>query len=313
MGRINPYLQIARFDHWFKNVFIIPGAIIALYFDRQFFTPDTFIRLLGILLATGFIASSNYVINEVLDAEHDKKHPVKRHRPVPSGVIYIPLAYAEWIILATIGLAMAYFLGPRIFIVGLFLWIMGCVYNIPPIRSKEKPYLDVLSESVNNPIRFLMGWYGTGTVLTPPLSILIAYWMIGAFLMTVKRVAEYKRINHRETAITYRKSFAYYTEERLLGAIIFYVSMFAFFLGMFLIRYRIELILSTPLFAGFVVLYLKMGFQYNSPTQYPEKLYKERGLMAYLGLCVIFVLMLFFIDIPDFTPVVPKNSCLILV
>ena len=119
-----------------------------------------------------------------------------------------------------------------------------------------------------------------------------------AFLMTVKRVAEYKRINHRETAITYCKSFAYYTEERLLGAIIFYVSMFAFFLGMFLIRYRIELILSTPLFAGFVVLYLKMGFQYNSPTQYPEKLYKERGLMAYLGLCVIFVLMLFFIDIP---------------
>ena len=93
MGRINPYLQIARFDHWFKNVFIIPGAIIALYFDRQFFTPDTFIRLLGILLATGFIASSNYVINGVLDAEHDKKHPVKRHRPVPSGVIYIPLAY----------------------------------------------------------------------------------------------------------------------------------------------------------------------------------------------------------------------------
>lgn len=67
---------------------------------------------------------------------------------------------------------------------------------------------------------------------------------------------------------------------------------------MFLIRYRIELILSAPLFAGFVALYLKMGFQYNSPAQYPEKLYKERGLMMYLGLCVILVLMLFFIDIP---------------
>ena len=229
MKRLYPYFQIARVDHWFKNVFVIPGVIIALYFDRHLLDPGMLFRLLGVLLATGLIASSNYVINEVLDAEYDKKHPVKRQRPVPSGLIHIPFAYVEWIVFAVLGLAEAYYLGPRIFFVGLSLWLMGCAYNIPPIRSKEKPYLDVLSESVNNPIRFLMGWYGTGTLLIPPLSVLIAYWMIGAFLMTVKRFAEYKRINHRETAITYRKSFAYYTEERLLGAIIFYVSMFAFF------------------------------------------------------------------------------------
>ena len=36
---------------------------------------------------------------------------------------------------------------------------MGCLYNIPPIRTKDHAYVDVLSESINNPIRFLVGWY----------------------------------------------------------------------------------------------------------------------------------------------------------
>ena len=38
------------------------------------------------------------------------------------------------------------------------LWVMGCIYNIPPVRSKDLPYLDVLSEAVNNPLRMLAGW-----------------------------------------------------------------------------------------------------------------------------------------------------------
>jgi hypothetical protein len=40
-----------------------------------------------------------------------------------------------------------------------WLWVMGVVYNVKPIRSKELPYLDVLSESINNPIRLLLGWF----------------------------------------------------------------------------------------------------------------------------------------------------------
>ncbi len=48
------------------------------------------------------------------------------------------------------------------------LWIMGCVYNIPPLRTKDQVYLDVLTESVNNPLRMLLGWYMVTSVLVPP-------------------------------------------------------------------------------------------------------------------------------------------------
>jgi hypothetical protein len=45
---------------------------------------------------------------------------------------------------------------------------MGCIYNIPPIRSKDVPYIDVLSESINNPLRMLAGWFIASTASVAP-------------------------------------------------------------------------------------------------------------------------------------------------
>ena len=72
-----------------------------------------------------------------------------------------------------------------------FFWIMGVAYNVRPIRTKEVPYVDVLSESVNNPIRLLLGWFALIPDRFPPISLLLAYWMVGAFFMAMKRFAEY--------------------------------------------------------------------------------------------------------------------------
>ena len=83
----------------------------------------------------------------------------------------MPIAYAQWIILGVLGLAMAAALNGPFFWSSLFLLVMGCVYNIPPIRSKDLPYVDVLSESVNNPIRLLLGWFAVDPVDFPPASI----------------------------------------------------------------------------------------------------------------------------------------------
>ena len=68
------------------------------------------------------------------------------------------------------------------------LWLMGCVYNLHPIRTKDIPYIDVLSESLNNPIRLALGWHAVVTDRVPPLSLILAYWMIGAFFMAISIV-----------------------------------------------------------------------------------------------------------------------------
>lgn len=294
----NPYLQIARVDHWFKNVFMLPGIVMALYLDQSVWNAELIPKLLWAFFLVGLVASSNYVLNEILDAETDKKHPVKCNRPVPSGLVNIKIAYLEWLLLGAAGIIGSLTLGFPFFASAATLWTMGCLYNIKPARTKDKPYLDVISESVNNPLRLLLGWYATGTSLLPPLSLLFAYWMIGAFFMAVKRFAEYRRIADPLRAAEYRLSFKHYDEQRLLISIIYYVAAFGLFFGIFLIRYRPELILSIPLIAAVISWYINLGYRPDSPVQYPEKLYRDRGLMVLVLITTVFMILLMFIDLP---------------
>ena len=293
-----PYIKIARLDHWFKNVFMIPGFIVAFYAQPELLVPSVVGRIILAFLSVGLVASSNYVINELLDAPFDALHPVKKNRPIPSGEVNKTLALLEWILLAVLGLSTAWVLGSQFFAAALALWIMGCIYNIPPVRSKDKPYIDVLSESVNNPLRLLLGWYSTAIIVMPPVSLVLAYWMVGAFFMAVKRLAEYRRIGDPQVSAEYRQSFRHYTEVRLLVSIIYYAVSFGLFFGIFLMRYKMELILSIPLIAGFIAWYIHMGFLEDSPAQYPELLYKQKGFTAYCLLCGIVLQLLLFVDIP---------------
>jgi len=237
------------------------------------------------------VASSNYTINEWLDAAEDRRHPEKKTRPAAAGRIRPSLAYAQWALLGAAGLALAWKVNGPFFVSAAALFLMGIVYNVSPLRSKNRPYLDVLSESVNNPLRLLLGWYAVGCLLTPPASLLLSYWMLGAFFMAIKRLAEMRHINDAAVAGAYRKSFLSYTPERLLVSIIFYASAFGLFFGIFLIRYRPELVLAIPFLAGLMAIYMHLGFLPNSPAQHPEALFRHPAFLLY-GIATAAVLFL---------------------
>jgi 4-hydroxybenzoate polyprenyltransferase len=125
-----------------------------------------------------------------------------------------------------IGLALAVTVNARFAETAGLLLVMGLVYNVPPVRSKDLPYLDVLSESLNNPIRLGLGWFAVTTTDVPPVCMLVAYWMLGAFFMASKRFAEYRALDDRAAAAAYRTSFRHYDEQRLLISMFFYVTTF---------------------------------------------------------------------------------------
>src|SRR5687767_16006498 len=79
------HVEIARPDYWFKNVFVIPGIVIALQTVTGVDAGHLAVRVFVGLAATCLIASSNYTLNEVLDAPTDLHHAGKRNRAVPSG------------------------------------------------------------------------------------------------------------------------------------------------------------------------------------------------------------------------------------
>jgi 4-hydroxybenzoate polyprenyltransferase len=292
------HIQIARADHWVKNVFVLPGLVVALSMDHAAIHTFSWLRFILGMVAICLTTSSNYVINEVLDAPFDRKHPTKHNRPVPSGKVSLPLAYVEWLGLFGAGLALGWQVSMPFTATLVILWVMGCFYNIPPARTKDVPYLDVLSESVNNPLRMLAGWYLTGSLVIPSASLLMSYWMVGCYFMALKRFAEFHEIANQTSAAAYRKSFAYYNDQRLLISIMFYAANSMLFFGAFIVRYRLELILAFPLVALVMANYLSLSFRRDSSVQAPEKLYKEPTLMVSVTVCTAVMIFLLFVDVP---------------
>lgn len=305
------HVQIMRLDHWIKNVFVLPGIAVAMLVNAGRVNLNLWYAVLLGLLATGLVASSNYVLNEVLDAPFDRLHPVKCRRPVPSGQVSIPWAYAQWIALMVAGVALGLLVNLSFSLTLLALWFMGCVYNVPPVRSKDVPYVDVLSEAVNNPIRMVTGWYIVDPGRIIPVSLLICYWMVGAYFMAIKRFSEFRHIGDPAQAASYRKSFGFYTDQRLLISILFYATTAMMFFGAFAIRYRVELVLAFPLISWVLAIYMDMGFRKDSAAESPEKLYRERRLMIAVGITTVIIAVLFLVDISImhhwFAPTLPTS------
>ena len=294
---LRSYVQIARPDHWIKNIFVIPGAAIALAIAPS--GSGLPLMALGLaLVSVCLVASANYTINEYLDAGFDRYHPLKSDRPGARGILDGRLVLLQYLLLAGCGIAVASQIGRPFYGASIALLVMGLVYNVPPVRTKDKPYLDVVSESVNNPIRFLLGWFAVTGDFLPPASVLLAYWMGGAFLMAIKRYSEYRRIGDPVRAALYRRSFAYYSEQSLLLSGFFFALCAAFFAAIFLIKYRIEFLLTFPLLATLFTWYVAIGLKRDSAAQAPEKLCSERAFMCFAALTFCFAGALFFIDLP---------------
>ena len=292
------YIKIARPDHWVKYAFILPGVAIAVLLTDFTFSSGVIVKFIIGFFATCFIASANYVINEWLDAEFDKFHPTKKYRPVVSENMKLSYVLIEYALLIVLGLVLAFCVSRIFAYMEIWLLIMGVLYNVKPIRTKDIPYLDVLSESINNMIRLLLGWFIITSDYQPPISILIGYWFAGAFLMATKRFAEYRMIGDPSVAGLYRKSFAHYTETSLLVSSFFYAMCATFFIGVFMIKYRMEYIIAMPFVFGLFCFYLYIAFKPDSAVQKPEKLYKEKSLLVYIAFLVVILALLTFVDLP---------------
>lgn len=298
-SQIRNYIKIARPDHWIKNFFIMPGLVLAIVLGSSPVSVSDWIgKLFAGFFATCFIASANYVINEWLDAEFDKYHPTKKYRPVVSQNMKFSLVMAEYAACIVIGLLLSLFVNLPFVLTEIWLLVMGVLYNVKPIRTKDIVYLDVLSESINNMIRLLLGWFIVCEDIYPPSSILVGYWMAGAFLMAVKRYAEYRMIGDPKLAGSYRKSFAKYTEATLLCSSFYYGLCATFLIGIFLLKYRIEYIVAIPVLFFLFCYYLYIAYKPDSAAQKPEKLFREKKLMILVGVLIVLFAVLTVVEIP---------------
>jgi len=300
MDVVRNLVDVFRPKRWYRNLTMVLGSVIALKLlhidlSTALHVP-IFTHFILALLGICFVASGNYGINEVLDAETDRHHPEKRNRAIPSGRVSAKLVIWLSILWYVLGIILVVFTRNIALVLSVaLLLISGITYNIPPIRTKDRAYIDFTTEAINNPIRFLIGWYAiTDSHHIFPASFVLGYWFLGVFLMAAKRFGEIRVINNQNKAGKYRQSLAHYTEEKLLMAMIASLTAFSYMLGALSLKYSVDVILVLPFVVAWVVWFFVIAFEQNTVVISPERIFEKRYFAIFSVLVLVIFLYFFY-------------------
>lgn len=292
------YLKVCRPDHWLKNIFIVFGHVVAWVLALDFAADAGLAwKALASLIPACLVASANYILNEILDAPFDALHPTKKHRGIPAGRVKVRVLW--WMMggLVVAAFALAWWLGFNwaYQLALLLLLLSGIAYNVPPLRLKDRAFLDVIAESFNNPIRLWLGYYALADAHhVPPLSIVLAWWFFGALLMTGKRYAEFRFIGCAEASGRYRRSFRVYNETTLILAMITYANLFCFCTGIAMAVYERlnNLVFVFPLIVAAVIAYFRHAMKEETARLEPEQLLRNPWIIFWTALTGVATLAL---------------------
>ena len=182
-GRVPPspardVLQLLRPAQWSKNA-ILFGALL---FSKHLFDPPEVLRVVAAFASFCLVASAAYVMNDLRDADRDRRHPQKRFRPIPAGRVSPNTALLVGIGAGVGGLALAAALGMSFLALVAFYLAWQVAYTF---LMKEIVILDVMALSVGFVVRAVAG----GVVIDVPISpwLVICTFLLALFMGFAKR------------------------------------------------------------------------------------------------------------------------------
>jgi len=188
-------LRSLRPAQWTKNIVVLAPLIFALGDRTQHLQMTAFWNVL--IAATAFCALSGavYLFNDIRDREMDRRHPVKRLRPIASGRLPVPIAAAAGSLLAAAALGASYAVNTGVLAAALAYLAVQAAYTL---LLKQIPLVDLLVISAGFVIRALTGAVASGAAISPWL-LLCAFWL-ALFLVLCKRRHEKINLDHLEGA-----------------------------------------------------------------------------------------------------------------
>lgn len=152
-------LRGTRPRQWPKNAFVFAPLIFAPRLKD--FTADY--RVVLAFLTFCLAAGAVYLINDIWDAEKDRHHPTKKKRPIASGELPIPAAYAAAAFLCVLSLAVSWWLTPKFTAILLIYSLINVAYTL---YLKHEVILDVMLVAIGYLLRIEAG----GVVINVEIS-----------------------------------------------------------------------------------------------------------------------------------------------
>ena len=174
-------LKEIRIKQYTKNFLVFAAPVFA----GMLFEKGVFICILMTFLSFSFMASAVYILNDIIDREKDRKHPVKRYRPIAAGLISLPLAWLMFLLLLTVSIGIAVFIKPALAWLLIIYLLINICYSI---KFKYVVIIDVMIIAAGFVMRAYAGVLALDLVASEWFTLCI--FMLSMFLALAKRRAE---------------------------------------------------------------------------------------------------------------------------
>jgi 4-hydroxybenzoate polyprenyltransferase len=174
-------LKSARPHQWVKNIFVAAPLVFARRIDDVTALLHTSVAVAGFCL----ISSSVYLLNDLVDVEKDRAHPLKRLRPLASGALSVRSAKIAALVLAVGGLLLTLSLGVLPAAIAAAYMVQNLAYSL---RLKHVPFVDVASIAAGFLLRVLAG--AAAIPVEPSVWLLTCTLLLASFLGFGKRTHE---------------------------------------------------------------------------------------------------------------------------
>ena len=171
-------LTSLRPAQWTKNLLVFAGLIFA----RKLFTPAAVVEAVAAFAIFCGLSGAVYLINDVLDRENDRRHPLKAKRPIASGAVSVPAALATALLLATAALLAAFGINLRFGVVAAAYIALQVLYSA---SLKHIVILDVLTLAIGFVLRAMAG--------AMAIDVQISHWLLVCTILLALFIALAKR------------------------------------------------------------------------------------------------------------------------
>jgi decaprenyl-phosphate phosphoribosyltransferase len=213
-------IRTMRPHQWVKNLVVLAPLIFA----RELFDARMAVRAFGGFVMFCFLASSVYVLNDLVDVEADRQHPVKRKRPIASGQLSEAQARVSLGALVTVALGIGAALGISVLSAAVGYLVLQIAYSF---RLKKVAYVDVLCIAAGFELRVLAGSFAAQ--VNASTYLLLVIFLAASFLGLGKRAHELAAMSERASGAAHStRSVLRSYDPRLLARLLYLFGILTF-------------------------------------------------------------------------------------